>query len=76
LTPVTGTYDGTNFVIDAEDFATAGNKGTSEMCTDSEALTGSDQSRYVNAYQLQRDKRIITLRFSDLVDISGSAPSM
>jgi len=52
LTEVSGHYDGTNFVIDAEDFATATNKGIVKMATDAEALTRTDETRYVNPKQL------------------------
>lgn len=44
-------YDGTNFVISSEDFATADNKGIQEMCTDAEALAGTDETRYINSKQ-------------------------
>ena len=44
-------YDGTNFVIQSEDFATATVKGTVEMATDAEANTGTDETRYVNSKQ-------------------------
>jgi len=51
LTEVSGHYDGTNFVIDTEDFATTANKGTVEMLTDAEALAGTDETRYINSKQ-------------------------
>jgi len=38
---VTGQYDGTNFVLDAEDFATDTNKGVVELATDAETITGT-----------------------------------
>lgn len=38
---VTGQYDGTNFVLDAEDFATTANKGIVELATDAETITGT-----------------------------------
>lgn len=44
-------YDGTNFVIQSEDFATTSNKWIQEMCTDAEALAGTDETRYINSKQ-------------------------
>lgn len=38
---VTGQYDGTNFVLDAEDFATDTNRGITEYATDAETITGT-----------------------------------
>jgi len=48
---VEGFYDGTNFVLDTEDFATTANKGISEMATDAEANTATDETRYINSKQ-------------------------
>jgi hypothetical protein len=50
---VSGHYDGTNFVLDQEDFATTANKGIVEMATDAEVVTGTDETRYVNPKQLK-----------------------
>lgn len=38
---ISGHYDGTNFVLDAEDFATDTNKGIVELATNAEAVTGT-----------------------------------
>lgn len=52
LTPITGTRYGSLFILDNEDFATATNKGIAEMASDAEALALTDQTRYLNPYQL------------------------
>lgn len=44
-------YDGTNFVLQSEDFASTANKGIVEMATDAEATAGTDESRYINPKQ-------------------------
>lgn len=62
MTEVSGAYDGTNFVLDTEDFATTANKGIAEMATDAEATTGTDTSRYTNPSQLPKYKSGIVTR--------------
>lgn len=44
-------YDGTNFVLQSEDFATDTVKWIVEMATDAEATTGTDATRYINSKQ-------------------------
>lgn len=38
---VTGQYDGTNFVLDAEDISSDTNKGIVELATSAETITGT-----------------------------------
>lgn len=44
-------YDWTNLILQNEDIASATNKGIVEMATDAEAVTGTDETRYVNPKQ-------------------------
>lgn len=44
-------YDGTNFVLQKALVSGTDRAGLAEMATDAEAMTGSDQVRYINPYQ-------------------------
>lgn len=44
---VTGQYDGTNFVLDAEDFATTTNRGIAQTATLAEAAARTNTTKYV-----------------------------
>jgi hypothetical protein len=59
---VSGCYDGTNFVLDTEDFATTANKGTVELATDAEANTGTSTTLVPTVSQLPKYKNGSTTR--------------
>lgn len=50
-------YDGTNFVIQSEDFATTSNKGIIEIATDAEVSTGTDTARSTTPAQLRANSK-------------------
>lgn len=52
-------YDGTSFILQNEDFATTNNKGIVEMATDAEALSGTDETRYINSKQVKDNYNIV-----------------
>lgn len=54
-------FDGTNLVLQNEDFATTSNRGIVEMATDAEASAWTDETRYTNSKQLWlKNKTFIT----------------
>ena len=52
MTEVSVHYDGTNFVIDTEDFATTANKGIVELATDAETASKASTSLAITASNL------------------------
>lgn len=69
---VTGQYDGTNFVLDAEDFATDTNKGITEYATPAEVLAWTSTSlavtpEWAKAIALPRNQIVTaTLTWDDV----------
>lgn len=53
-------FDGTNLVLQNEDFATTSNRGIVEMATDAEASAWTDETRYVNPKQAKNNVDRIT----------------
>lgn len=60
-------YDGTNLVMQHEDFATTSNKGIVEMASDAEYAAHIDETRYVNSKQAALKSNVVvqTITFTD-----------
>lgn len=70
-------FDGTNFIIQNEDFATTANKGIIEIATDTEANTWTDTTLAITPSQLKNSKHFtiypIAVGGSPLASSNGNA---
>lgn len=66
-------YDGTNLIIQDEDFATATVKGIVELATDAEAYTRTDTARAVTPANLAAISQVAILQTTRVANTADGA---